>query len=107
MTFIAETERLALREWTPTDAAALFALAGDAEVMRYVGDGRPWEGVGRAREWLAWMAASYLERGYGRWAVVERLSGRVVGSCGFWPLASTGEVDFGYLLARDCWGRGY
>jgi ribosomal-protein-alanine N-acetyltransferase len=107
VTFIVEAERLALREWTAEDAGALFAVASDPEVMRYVGDGRPWAGVGRAREWLGWMAECYRRNGYGRWAVVEREGGRLVGSCGFWPLAETGEVDFGYLLARDCWGRGY
>lgn len=107
MNFIIETERLVLREWTAGDAGAIFVLASDAEVMRYVGDGRPWGGVERAREWLGWMADCYRQHGYGRWAVVEKDCARVVGSCGFWPLAETGEIDFGYLLARDCWGRGY
>lgn len=107
MTFIIETERLALREWAASDAAALFALASDAEVMRYVGDGRPWADVARARAWLGWMADCYRQHGFGRWCVVEKTGGRVIGSCGFWPLVETGETDFGYLLARDCWGRGY
>ena len=107
MSFIIETERLALREWAASDAASLFALASDAEVMRYVGDGRPWADVTRAHEWLGWMADCYRQHGFGRWCVVEKDCGRVVGSCGFWPLAETRETDFGYLLARDRWGRGY
>jgi [ribosomal protein S5]-alanine N-acetyltransferase len=107
VSFIVETERLRLRFWMRGDAGAIFALASDPEVMRHVGDGRPWACVERAREWLGWMADCYRQHGYGRWAVVEREGTRVVGSCGFWPLAETGEVDFGYLFARDCWGRGY
>ena len=107
MTFITETERLALREWTALDADAIFALASDAETMRFVGDGTPWGGVERAREWLGWMADCYRRHGYGRWCVVEKEGGRVVGSCGFWPLVETAEIDFGYLFGRDCWGRGY
>lgn len=107
MTFILETERLVLREWTPDDAGALFVMLGDAEVMRYVDTGRPWEGVERVREWLGWVVKNYRTRGWSRWAVVERDGGLAVGSCGFVPLPWSGEVDFGYLFRRDRWGRGY
>lgn len=107
MSFIIETERLALREWTPADAEPFFAWTSDAEVMRYIGDGKPWTDVARAREWLGRAVACYREQGFGRWAVVEKKGGRVIGSCGFGVLAETGEVDFGYVFARDHWGRGY
>lgn len=105
MNFIVETERLALRVWAREDAEALFELARDAETMRYVGNGKPWADVGRAHEWLGWMEDSQRQRGYCRWAVVEKERGRVVGLCGFFNVL--GKVDFGYLLARDRWGRGY
>ena len=105
MDFIVETERLALRAWESEEANSLFELMRDAETMRYVGDGSPWGGVGRAREWLGWMDDSQRGRGYCRWAIVEKECGRVVGLCGFFDVL--GKVDFGYLLARDRWGRGY
>lgn len=104
MDFILETERLALRAWEREDVEPLLALAGDAETMRYIGNGKPWS-VERASEWLGWMTDCYRERGFGRWAVVEKDGGRLIGSCGFYPVL--GRVDFGYMLARDCWGRGY
>lgn len=107
MTFIIETERLVLRVWTAVDASALFALASDAEVMRYVDDGKPWTDPARAREVVCRFAECWRGNGYGRWAVIERDGGRAVGSCGFGPLVETGEVDFGYIFASDCWGRGY
>ncbi|HEX6185393.1 MAG TPA: GNAT family N-acetyltransferase [Pyrinomonadaceae bacterium] len=107
MTFILETERLALREWRPEDAEALFVMMGDAEVMRYVDIGKPWESVERVREWLGRVQQNYRTRGWGRWAVVERDGGLVVGSCGFVPLPWSGEIDFGYMFRRDRWGRGY
>jgi len=103
---ILETERLVLREWKPEDAEALFALVGDADVMRYVDTGRPWE-FERARGWIEKLNVSYRTRGYSRWAVAEREGGRVVGSSGFVPLPWSGEIDYGYMLRRDCWGRGY
>ncbi|HWS52798.1 MAG TPA: GNAT family N-acetyltransferase [Pyrinomonadaceae bacterium] len=103
-----ETERLILRPWAGEDAAALFEMCRDAETMRYVGDGRPWAGVERAREWLARKAAASAGREFGKWAVVEKGSGRLVGSCGFDPPSETmPEVELGYLFARDSWGRGY
>ena len=105
MTLITETERLALRVWSREDAEALFELTRDAETMRYVGNGKPWADLGRAHEWLGWMEDSQRERGYSRWAVVEKEGGRVIGLCGFFDVL--GKVDFGYLLARDRWGRGY
>jgi RimJ/RimL family protein N-acetyltransferase len=104
---ILETERLALREWRPDDAEALFELMGDAEVMRYVDVGKPWEDVGRVRDWITRLNESYRTRGFSRWAVVEREGGRAVGSCGFARLPWSGETDFGYMFRRDCWGRGY
>jgi len=106
VTFILETERLALREWRREDAEALFVLAGDAEVMRYVGDGKPWP-LERVREWIGRLNESYRTRGFSRWAVVEKASGEAVGSCGFAPLPWSGEIDFGYMFRRDRWGRGY
>jgi ribosomal-protein-alanine N-acetyltransferase len=107
MAVILETERLMLREWGTGDAAALFAFTSDAETMRYIGNCLPWEGIERAHAWLVRVAASYAERGYGPWAVVERATGRVVGSCGFSYLPALGELDFGYVFARDTWGKGY
>ena len=106
MPFILETERLALREWTPDDAEALHALAGDPEVMRYVGDSKTWD-IGQVREWIGKLNVSYRTRGFSRWAVVEKEGGLAVGSCGFAPLPWSGEIDFGYMFRRDRWGRGY
>ncbi len=107
MSFILETERLALREWRAGDAEALYVLMGDAEVMRYVDVGKPWEDIGRVREWIEKLNVSYRSRGFSRWAVVEKDGGLAVGSCGFALLPWSGEIDFGYMFRRDRWGMGY
>ena len=41
MAKILETDRLVLRHWEKEDAEQLFAICGDADVMLYVGDGKP------------------------------------------------------------------
>jgi len=107
MEIIAETERLLLREWEPADREVLFSMTSDPEVMLHIGDRRPWETVERAEAWIGRVAASYRERGYGFWAVVEKATGREVGSCGFGPQTGTGLPEFGYLYARHVWGLGY
>jgi RimJ/RimL family protein N-acetyltransferase len=42
MVKILETERLFLRTWTLADAAKLFEVCGDAEVMKYIGTREPY-----------------------------------------------------------------
>ena len=36
----------------------------------------------------------------------EKSSGKIVGSCGF-ARREIGEVELGYLFAREIWGKGY
>ncbi|HEX6622420.1 MAG TPA: GNAT family N-acetyltransferase [Pyrinomonadaceae bacterium] len=102
-----ETERLILREWTPADAGVIYEICSDPEVMRHIGDGSRWETFERARLWMGRVRAAYREQGFGRYAVVEKESGRVVGSCGFGKANGPAGVDFGYVFARSVWGRGY
>jgi ribosomal-protein-alanine N-acetyltransferase len=107
MATVLETERLILREWTPEDVDVLFRMCSDPLTMRHIGDGKPWRGRERARLWLERVGASYAGRGYGPWAVVEKATGEVVGSCGFSYLPAHSEIDLGYVFAREHWGRGF
>ena len=103
---ILETERLILRTWTYADAERLFEICSDAETMLHIGDRKPYETIEIAREFLNWAIPYQLKNGFCRWAVVEKTSGEIVGSCGFARLA-TEEVEFGYLFARESWGKGF
>ena len=107
MSVILETERLILREWTLGDADALFQILRNAEVTRYLGDGQPYTEVEQARAWLVRTTTSRRAGRHGRWAVVEKASGKIIGSCGFAQLYGGPEIDFGYVVARPFWGRGY
>ena len=108
MTVTLETGRLILRPWHADDAAALYEICRDPEVMRYIGDGRPWAGVERAQLWLSRQLAACAAHGFGKWAVVEKEGGRLVGSTGFDPPSErVPEYEFGYLFERGAWGKGY
>lgn len=106
MTKILETERLFLRSWTLDDAQRLFEICRDAEVMRYIGTGNPYENVEQAKEFLKWATNYERENGFCRWAVVEKITGKIVGSCGFARPHGTEEIELGYLFARQSWGQG-
>lgn len=107
MAVILETERLSLRAWTHDDAEALFEICRDAEVMRHIGTGEPHRDLDETRRFLAWAAAYQKEHGFCRWAVVEKSSGKVIGSCGFVRIESIGEIELGYLFDREAWGQGF
>jgi [ribosomal protein S5]-alanine N-acetyltransferase len=107
MSIILETGRLILREWTLDDAAALFEICRNAEVMRYIGTGKPYKTPDEAEKFLDWAVAYQKENGFCRWAATEKSSGKIIGSCGYAYPHDTPEVELGYLFARDVWGKGF
>jgi len=103
---ILETKRLVLRKWTNDDCDALFEILSDAEVVRHVDDGKPFS-RDKTLKFLDAMKICVEKNGFCRWKTVEKSSGEIVGSCGFGRIAETGEIELGYLLRRNSWGRGY
>ncbi|HKS29827.1 MAG TPA: GNAT family N-acetyltransferase [Pyrinomonadaceae bacterium] len=104
---ILQTNRLIIRAWTLDDAEALFEICRDPEVMLHIGTGKPYQSINDARRFLRWAASYQEENGFCRWAVVERASQKIIGSCGFVRLERSGEIELGYLFARRVWGKGY
>ncbi len=100
----AHTERLLIRDWTRDDFDAYFAIVSDPEVMKHIGNGLP-----RTREYVDGFFESVLShqetRGWTRFAVEHRQSGKVMGFCGLDD--QTGRIDFGWRFGREFWGAGY
>src|SRR5271166_3840630 len=99
-----ETPRLLLRPFTPGDFDALYELYSDPEVMRYIGNGVKTRE--ETAERLARMIGHWPKHGLGMWALHEKATGRFIGRCGLCPLADTTEIEVGYTLHREFWGRG-
>jgi ribosomal-protein-alanine N-acetyltransferase len=101
-----EAARLRLRMFTPEDLDALCVIAADPEVMRYIGDGKP-----LTREEvelnLVSIISGFRRRGFGRWAVVRKDSGALVGYCGLTYGNHEVGVEIAYMLARGEWGKGF
>lgn len=106
MTVVAETPRLTIRQLDADDAADLVAVYGDAEAMKWVGDGRALTRE-QCGQWLEVTARNYSERGYGMFALVARETGRTVGFAGLVHLAGHPTPELKYALRRDAWKKGY
>ncbi len=76
-----ETDRLILRAPTGADFPVYRDFFADAEASRFYGGP-----IGPDRAWrvLASDLGHWELRGYGRWALEEKSSGQMVGSCGLW-----------------------
>lgn len=95
--------RLVLRVLDQRDAAPIFRLNADPEVLKYVHDA-PFANVQAAGAWIAGLPLA-LPLGIGRWAIETR-SGTWIGRCSL-RRQKDDEVLMGYRLLREHWGRGY
>lgn len=102
---ILRTRRLYLREFDPRDAAALYALNSDPEVMRYTGDVA--FASAAAAEAFVRDYDHYRNHRFGRWAVVLERNHRFIGWSGLQKDETTGEVDLGFRLFTQYWAQGY
>jgi ribosomal-protein-alanine N-acetyltransferase len=98
-----ETERLILRRFAETDVDAVFALRGDAEMMRFI---RAPQNRRESVNWLKLVSGLWETERIGFCAVIEKQSGALIGWCGLWRLQETGETEVGYAIAQKFWGRG-
>ncbi len=104
------TARLELRAWRPEDREPFAVLNADADVARWIGDGKPL-GAADSDALVDRIEDHWRERGFGLWALAERDSGVFVGFTGLavpWFLpAVLPAVEVGWRLARPAWGLGY
>ena len=105
---ILETERLLLREFDEDDVEPFHTLLSSPDVIRYTLDpGGGSKNVEHTLEILrSHPLADYRNYGFGRWACVDKASGRVIGFAGLKYLEESGEVDLGYRLLPTHWGLG-
>ncbi len=100
------SDRLEFREWDVNDAAFLFALNADEEVIQFTGD-PPFKSVAQAEEFIL-AYEHYQEFGYGRWLCLLKSTGEPIGWCGLKnQMESHGFIDLGYRFLKSEWGNGY
>ena len=102
-----ETARLRLRHWRPQDRGPFFAINTEPEVLRYLPP------VTRAGSdgMLDRYDAHFAKHGFGYWALEDKDSTALIGSCGLMhvPFEAffTPAVEIGWRLSATWQGRGY
>lgn len=100
---LVESNRIYLRNFKLSDAAAMYALNNNPLVIKYTGDG-PFENIEAARIFLE-NYQDYQLHNCGRWAVVRKVDEKWLGWCG---LKKTSDfVDLGFRFFEEEWGKGY
>lgn len=115
VTTLLTTDRLLVREWEDDDAAAALAIFGDERVSRWLSpatDPVPDQGamLELLRTWRREQldSSADLEQYLGRWALVARDGGAVVGGLVLRTMPPHEEdLEIAWQLAPAHWGKGY
>lgn len=101
---IYETERLFLRVLEAADVIPLQRIWGDQEVMALCTGATAPEKLPKIVEYYE---KCQDEKGLSVYAVVEKVSGSVIGTAGFNVEDTLEKVELIYHFAKDTWGKGY
>jgi ribosomal-protein-alanine N-acetyltransferase len=114
MTYFIETKRLILRGFKDSDIGNIYKLDSNEEVHKYLGK-KPIRTLKKAEEIVSFFHLQYRERGIGRFATIEKSSGKFIGWAGL--KLNTGKkemlnghsnfIDIGYRFLPNFWGKGY
>ena len=103
---ILETPRLVLRKYTMADVPAMEAVLGDPVTMQFYPSAFDRQGV---VDWVQRSLDRYQRDGHGLWAMILKGSNELIGDCGcsLQEVDGKNEMEVGYHVRRDLWGRGY
>ncbi|WP_136656357.1 GNAT family N-acetyltransferase [Nitratireductor sp. XY-223] len=107
---IAETERLILRNWRPSDEDAFHRLNSDETVMAFFPFRRDRQ---QSREVMDRIMREINETGYGFGALQTRDDETAIGFMGLSiptnlePHVPRGIIEIGWRLVPEAWGKGY
>jgi ribosomal-protein-alanine N-acetyltransferase len=101
-----ETDNLIIRDIAIEDVANLFPILSSARTMVFWPVPFTIDGV---NAWVRRSLDSYAEHGFGRYALLLKESGELVGDCGIIRMNVAGDDvnDLGYILHHEHWGKGF
>jgi ribosomal-protein-alanine N-acetyltransferase len=102
-----EGERVLLRRLRVSDASEMYDYARRESVTRYL-LWSPHPDPEHTRQYLSYVQGRYRVGEFYDWAIVDKASGKMIGTCGF-PMISeaNNSAEVGYVLHPDFWGKGY
>ena len=100
------TPRLCLRPFAQTDEIRLHRILNEPNILQYFPRTDPPD-MERVQGLIERQLNHWLEHDLGWWAVVPHGQTELTGWNGLQYLPETDEVEVGYLLSKQFWGRGY
>ena len=100
-----ETERLLIRKFTMDDLPKLIELRSDEAVNKYLGGTRLQNPEAIEKRFRVYLDC-YEKFGFGVCALVWKETGEMFGWSGLMPLEDSGEIEVGYGMSKDFWGKG-
>ena len=101
-----KTERLSLRAMHPIDAEDMYDYARRDEVTEYL----LWSShpsISYTKDYLRYIQNRYALGDFYDWAIIDRESRRMIGTCGFTRIdTANNSAEIGYVLNSDFRGRG-
>jgi [ribosomal protein S5]-alanine N-acetyltransferase len=102
-----ETPRLSLRRLEFDDAPFLVGLLNQPSFLANIGD-RGVRNIDDAHRYLREGPMAMYERfGFGLWLLARKPDAAAIGMCGLLRRDTLPDVDVGYALLPEYWGRGY
>jgi len=99
------TDRMKLCPLATSDRADLFALRRDLEIMSFW-DAPPDVSLSDTRAVVDLFLSEMRSGNSVYWAIRYRDDGSFVGVCDLSDIRAGDSADVGFMLARECWGRG-
>ncbi|QIZ78156.1 GNAT family N-acetyltransferase [Ferrimonas lipolytica] len=103
---VARSSTLSLHQFDDSDAAAFKLMNDQPKVLEFTGD-KPFASEAEAALFLR-NYDHYQQHGFGRWSIYLH-DGRYGGFCGLRQTINSGgssEIDLGYRVPLELWGRG-
>lgn len=101
---IMETERLLHRKFTSDDLNELIEMRVNKDVMKHIG-GQRMQNPKAIEERLKFYISCY-EKNIGHHAIIWKATGEMIGWSGLQPLENSGEIEVGYGMKKEFWGKG-
>ncbi len=104
---ILETKRLVLRQFTLDDSAFILELLNTPTWLQFIGD-RNVHSIEDAENYLLnGSLKSYVENGFGFYAVVAKETGNPIGMCGLIKRDTLPDIDIGFAFFPNLISKGY
>lgn len=101
-----DSKRLVLRRLKAEDYEDYCEIFMQSEVSKWLGSGKE-----LTREDVKKMMDAFEKlwekNGYGVWAVITKNDNKLIGHCGFLPIANSSEIELLYAYSQKYWGYGY